>query len=281
MKFLPVLLSLVAFPTMAADITVFNLENGHQNVVIEGEIVTGDADKFKNLTLGDNVDIILKSEGGMLWDSMEIGKHIREKGYATNVLDSDECLSGCAFIWLAGKAKGVSSEATVGFHGAYDLINNVATNTAVGNALLGAYLSRLGYSDDFIVFATKATPEEFSYLDIESIQTFAIPTNIFKDGKWNKPMETPPISFVQSMAGIIVANEYCNMGLSPKILTYFNAIINENEKRYDVNFRSLAIDNHNKILSLSTMQTKKQKQCKIYNNMVDELLKQYNDYNER
>lgn len=281
MKFWTVLFSLIAFPTLAADITVFNLENGHQNVVIDGEIVSGDSVKFKNLKLGDNVDVILKSEGGLLWESMEIGKYIREKGYATNVLDEDECLSGCAFIWIAGKARGVSTEATVGFHGAYDMVNNIPITASVGNALIGSYMSKLGYSDDFIIFATQSSPDSFSYLDIKAIQELAIPTNIFRDGKWHKPMYVPPLTFVQSMAGILVANEYCNMRMSSKLITYFNALIDENTQRYNTDFRAIAIDNHNRILALPVMQTKKQKQCKHFDNMVSDLLKEYDAFNER
>ena len=57
------------------------------------------------------------------------------------------------YIWLAGVERAAYSDASIGFHSAVNTKNS--ENSGVGNAVLGAYLSRLGFNYDAIIYRTQ------------------------------------------------------------------------------------------------------------------------------
>src|SRR5205823_9267598 len=97
-------------------------EVGCTAVWIEGVIEPNDGGKFMELMLKDKPKkalILLRSEGGNLIASLQIGRYIKNNGFATYVPGNSVCASGCAMIWLAGKSKMVDENAKIGFHAAY------------------------------------------------------------------------------------------------------------------------------------------------------------------
>jgi len=64
--------------------------------------------------------------------------------------------------------------AQIGFHAAYIVENGQAVEFGVGNALIGAYLSRLGLSDQAIVYITVAPPDSIQWLKIDDAQALGI-----------------------------------------------------------------------------------------------------------
>src|SRR5262249_53482149 len=120
-------------------------------VTVTGEIVNGDSDKFDAVVAARHPLVELNSPGGDLMEGLAIGETIRLRHLATYVAPNSECLSTCAFAWLAGKPKGVSRSATVLFHRPRSVEGNQDLD-AVGSALVGAYLGSLGFGPQAIVF---------------------------------------------------------------------------------------------------------------------------------
>ncbi|MER8567445.1 hypothetical protein NKH85_15785 [Mesorhizobium sp. M0924] len=137
-------------------------------IVIAGIIEPHDDAQFNQVaaTTGQAV-VLLNSEGGSVLPALEIGRAIRLKGFATAVASDTLCASACALTWLAGTPRLAGQRANIGFHASYVVNNGTASETGVGNALIGAYLNQLGLSQDTIVFVTSAPPEGMAWLSGE------------------------------------------------------------------------------------------------------------------
>lgn len=145
---------------------------------ISGELQRGDAEKFLTVTDGiANAVVTFESEGGDLQTGLDIGSLIRMRGYSTAVLDGEACYSACALAWLGGTSRIVGTEGRVSFHAAYILENGSARESGVGNALVGAYLSKLGLKEDAVIFLTSAPPDDFNDLDAELSASLGIAVN--------------------------------------------------------------------------------------------------------
>jgi hypothetical protein len=119
-----------------------------------------------------------------LIDGLQIGEFIRLKGWSTFVIE--ECDSCCAAIWLAGTPRLMSSGAKIGFHAAS--LNGVERGR--GNALFGAYMSRLGFGYDAIAWATTAAPTDIAYLTAEKAKELGIDLKVI--GPDNRQATAPP-----------------------------------------------------------------------------------------
>jgi hypothetical protein len=145
---------------------------------ITGELKKGDAEKFLTVTDGTASAVVaFESEGGDLQTGLDIGSLIRMRAYSTAVLDGEACYSACALAWLGGTSRVVGIEGRVSFHAAYILENGSARESGVGNALVGAYLSKLGLKEEAVIFLTSAPPDDFNDLDAELSASLGIAVN--------------------------------------------------------------------------------------------------------
>jgi hypothetical protein len=145
------------------------LEGGVEGIYVTGEIFAPDETAFRELAERyPQAVVFLESPGGALVPSIEIGKLVRERGYATVVLDQSTCNSACALIWLAGMPRYLQGAGNLGFHASYSEEGGQLVETGVGNAMVGHYLSQLGYSQDAVIFATSASPYEIMNLTLEN-----------------------------------------------------------------------------------------------------------------
>src|SRR5687767_6716070 len=114
-------------------------------ITIEGDLEDGDQDEFVRQVLElDDAVVVLNSDGGSVIAGVEIGRAIRLKNLTTLVPDGIRCTSACALAWLGGSPRVAAPKAEIGFHAAYELVDGVAVERGVANALVGAYLSQLG-----------------------------------------------------------------------------------------------------------------------------------------
>ncbi|UDL90192.1 hypothetical protein LGH82_01995 [Mesorhizobium sp. PAMC28654] len=134
-------------------------------ITVTGIIEPNDDLQFSQIaaTTGQAI-VLLDSEGGSVLPALEIGRAIRLKGFATAVASETLCASACALTWLAGSPRLAGEQAKLGFHASYIVNNGVASETGVGNALIGAYLNQIGLSQNAIVFVTSAPPEGMAWL---------------------------------------------------------------------------------------------------------------------
>jgi hypothetical protein len=73
----------------------------------------------------------------------------------------------------------MAPKAQIGFHAAYVYREGQAAETGVGNALVGAYLNKIGLPDRAIVYITQSPPEEMTWLSISDAQQKGIDVTIF------------------------------------------------------------------------------------------------------
>lgn len=167
-------------PTKAIEITKLKQNSGPDTVLVTGKFDYNDEKKFLREIIDSNDAIIIfGSEGGSLIAGIEIGKIIRMKGFKTYVADNQICASACAFAWLGGIKRFMSDTAFIGFHAAYTKKDGEAVTSGSANALLGAYLSQLGLSNNAIFAVTAANPNEIYKLTFSDAQKYGIEVSPF------------------------------------------------------------------------------------------------------
>lgn len=158
---------IMAKSATAADISVSTTSGASgtaQSIVqIVGDMDVEDILRFKQISksLPPQTIVRFDSPGGSLLAGIEIGKVIAASRFATSV--SDTCASSCALAWLAGVPRILSSSAQVGFHLAYKS-NLDQTESGAGNALVGSYVTGLGFGDNVVRYITSAAPDDMQWL---------------------------------------------------------------------------------------------------------------------
>jgi hypothetical protein len=142
-------------------------DNGNALILVVGEIMGGDDERFATVAASepDDVTVLLESPGGNLVAGLRIGSAIRMRAWTTVVADGSTCASACGLMWLGGVRRIVGRGAQVGFHAAWvEGPDGVKHEVGNGNALVGSYLGRLGLTDDAVVYLTSASPDRANWL---------------------------------------------------------------------------------------------------------------------
>lgn len=144
-------------------------------ITIEGEIKSGDDEKFRAIAAKHSKAIVfLNSEGGAIVPAMDIGRTVKLRGYKTVVSDTDSCASACALIWVSGSQRVLFEGGAVGFHASYLDTDGTRLETGLGNALVGRYLTQLGFGEKTVIFATLAPPDKVLWLNDETVSMSGI-----------------------------------------------------------------------------------------------------------
>ena len=156
----------VAVPCSAAEIRSVTAPSGGTGLVLAGIIAPGDDAKLAAAlaTVPRPRRLSLESLGGNVQAALALGETVRREGLATTVPARGVCASACGLVWLAGTPRAMGPDAHVGLHAAYLRRNGVSVETGAANALIGAYLGRLGFDDKAIVYLTSAAPEEMTWI---------------------------------------------------------------------------------------------------------------------
>ena len=160
----------------AANISLSQLgdDPAHARVAVDGRFEAGDEIKFRTqvgrLT---KAVVVLNSDGGNTQAGIEIGKTIRLKSFATAVLDNFRCASACALAWL-GSPRFMQRGAQIGFHATYIIRGGQPSESGVGNAVVGSYLTQVGLSEAAIVYISKAAPTQLTLLTFQDAQRIGI-----------------------------------------------------------------------------------------------------------
>ena len=159
-------LLLQAVPAVAADVTQARTADGSGLVRLSGVILPGDDAKLAAVLAQEPRPrgIELASLGGNVEAALATGSLVRKAGLRTSVAAHGICASACGLVWLAGTTRVLGPEAHVGLHAAYLRRHGVDVETGAANALIGAYLGRLGFDDRAIVYLTSAAPDEMTWI---------------------------------------------------------------------------------------------------------------------
>lgn len=171
--------------TNAAEISVLDLDEGIGFAVLKGKISQGDAAVFNAATAPyKHVILVLDSPGGNLIEGLEIGRAVHQREMATGVAENMVCASACALIWAAGSYKAMAPNSLIGFHAAWENSDGETVVSSVGNALVGAYLQSIGFTETGIVFATIAGPDEINWMTIVDAQDAGLDVRLMdRNGK--------------------------------------------------------------------------------------------------
>jgi len=122
--------------------------------------------------------VYLESPGGSVLDAISIGQQIAEAEWDTVVGENSTCASACGLIWLAGKRRFVAENARIGFHAVYYTDSRQITSN--GNAIVGAYLSKLGFGLKTISYVTSMPPDQMDWLSSAKAKEYDIAVQVLK-----------------------------------------------------------------------------------------------------
>jgi hypothetical protein len=167
-----ILLSMAVVTAQAANIEVTgSSRDGVATITVEGTLLVGDGDKFEESTsaLRDAI-VVFHSDGGNPFEGIKIGETIRRKGFSSLVVA--QCASACAVAWLGGTHRFMAAGAHIGFHAAYNAKSGQESGFA--NARIGAYLNRIGLTDDAVTYVTAAPPNSITWLSVADAKQYRI-----------------------------------------------------------------------------------------------------------
>ena len=167
-------------PVSAATVEIIKHISTGVIVRVDGDLALEDGEKFAATVRPlQGAVILLNSPGGSLMAGLRIGEIVRSRNFSTVVLDDDLCASACAIAWLGGRRRYLAPKARLGFHAAYSNDGGGAAVSGAGNALVGAYLDRLGLSDETIFELTEAGPAGMLWLDVPTANQLGIAAKPF------------------------------------------------------------------------------------------------------
>lgn len=145
-------------------------------IIVIGRLDRGDAAKFKSVAkqIVGPTTVVFEGDGGNAAASLLIGEEILRRSFATLVKKDRICASACAFAWIAGNPRLMEEKAKIGFHAVFVMKDGKPAVSAVANALVGNYMTKMGMQPPAIVFATEAEPEKMNWLTAERAASLGI-----------------------------------------------------------------------------------------------------------
>jgi hypothetical protein len=188
-----ILFSLLAAATTARAATVDVVSLGPNKpslVTVSGTFDLNDKDVFlRKIGSLSSAIVAFDSDGGSLVAGLQIGEIIRLKNFTTVVLDQTRCASSCALAWLGGTRRFMGSTARIGFHAAYNGETREVTST--GNALVGAYLNKIGLPYAAVIYITTASPDTLTWLSKSDAEKMGIEVLSFEASPILIPQQKP------------------------------------------------------------------------------------------
>lgn len=160
-------LLLLASTADAATFTHGTTEKGNEYITLDGEIGTGDFEKFiKVIKQYPNANaLVLNSNGGIVGEGMTIAEIVKFRKMATFVLNGSECYSICAPIFFSGVKKFIQKDAMLGVHSARD--GDTGLRADKTNALITWYFGSLGYDMGLAEMWIDAEPDNMNFITAE------------------------------------------------------------------------------------------------------------------
>lgn len=178
------MISAAAFsPASAVEIST-QLKGSMTFYVVSGSFESGDGEKFVRMATADKAMVIFASPGGNLLAGIAIGEHIRMKGYLTGVPGGAICASACALAWLGGVTRTGVEDSKIGFHAASTGDGDI---TSSGNALVGAYLNKIGVGYRAVQYITSPRPADMTWLSFSKARELGIDIVSLDEAKSSEP----------------------------------------------------------------------------------------------
>jgi hypothetical protein len=163
-------------------------------VLATGEIDTGTAGEFKAFLHKSDVHagatVVFDSPGGVLLESLALGRVIREAGLYTAIGRYDRekgefttgasCVSACAYAFLGGVQRDVAAKAHFGVH-QFSADPAVPDSISVADAqalmgLISIYMNRMVGNSSLLVLAAATPPSGSHWLSSRELRNCAVVT---------------------------------------------------------------------------------------------------------
>jgi hypothetical protein len=115
MNLLIAIAALLAFTTPAVSAEI--VAKG-DTISVTGPIEKEDYLRFWRAVTPQTKTVVLNSPGGLLNQSLAIGRLVRERKIAILIPNGAICSSGCAMVWLGGIPRDIHGNGRLGFHSA-------------------------------------------------------------------------------------------------------------------------------------------------------------------
>ena len=156
----------------AATISVSQSQNDTTQIIMSGEFVPEDLDRFVAASATARTAVVrFNSRGGHLQTGLLIGLTHTPKRLPTAVGPGSLCYSSCALAWLGGRTRLNDVSAKVGFHAAADAHHSYSPE---GSEMMRAYARSLGLGSLAAIFLTDAPPDEMRFLTVDSAKEIGV-----------------------------------------------------------------------------------------------------------
>lgn len=130
---------------------------------------------------GEYIETIsLDSPGGAVAEALEMGRLIRENGYATNVVNGAFCASSCPLVFAGGETRTAGDRAMIGVHQIYSgsgqtiSADQALSDAQVTTARIARYLEQMGVDQALWLHALETPPDRLYYLTPEEMRDLAL-----------------------------------------------------------------------------------------------------------
>jgi len=167
-------ISLIAAPCAAMEISRVASCDGGDVLKLRGDIKAGDYVKFRSWFGGQRriVGLDLESPGGSLYEGARIAMLTRTKRLSTFV--AKECDSACAFIFLLGRKRYVSSEAKIGVHAVGNDYGSEDNGTLRDTVYFARLSAKLGIPSSTIGKMVATPPGKIAFLDQSDLSALKV-----------------------------------------------------------------------------------------------------------
>jgi hypothetical protein len=139
---------------------------------LEGAVAEGDANRLIpqiDRAVPPIEALLLQSPGGSVRDALDLGRHLRAAGIATEILSGEFCYSACPYLFAGGTTRTAAPSASIGVHQHYFGENTLlpafvaVEDIQRGQAEVMAYLDDMGL-DPLVMRHALATPPDEIYI---------------------------------------------------------------------------------------------------------------------
>lgn len=131
--------------------------------------------------------ITLDSPGGLVSEALDMGRLIREAGFATHVAEGSYCASSCPLVLAGGATRTAESGAVIGVHQIYtppdaalplrELVRTpqrIERDTQAATASITRYLREMDVDPALWILALETPPERLRYLSAAELAEYRL-----------------------------------------------------------------------------------------------------------
>lgn len=152
-------------------------QSGESYLLLEGDIVRGDAERLEELLVSGRADsrlIAFNSPGGSLWEGVLLGTQLRYRGFSTYVRPNEKCLSACMFAFIGGERRTVYPGGELGGHQFYGGTDRSTSQSATqySTSQLFKFSREMGVSVEAMEIASSTPPDDMHVFSPDELSKF-------------------------------------------------------------------------------------------------------------